>query len=71
MKEKDRDGDGKINLEEFLDDLAKDQKSEWYMLEKNRFENDYDVDKNGVLEGKEIAKWLILSLNATAAEVCL
>ncbi|KAL3998523.1 EF-hand domain pair family protein [Acanthocheilonema viteae] len=68
MKEKDKNQDGKITLDEFLDDLAGDQKSDWYTVEKNRFEQDYDKDRNGVLEGPEIASWLVMSLETTAAE---
>ncbi|VDO37545.1 unnamed protein product, partial [Onchocerca flexuosa] len=68
MKEKDKNHDGKITLDEFLDDLAGDQKSDWYTVEKNRFEHDYDKDRNGVLEGPEIASWLIMNLETTAAE---
>uniref|UniRef100_A0A8R1TJS0 Reticulocalbin-3 n=1 Tax=Onchocerca volvulus TaxID=6282 RepID=A0A8R1TJS0_ONCVO len=68
MKEKDKNHDGKITLDEFLDDLAGDQKSDWYTVEKNRFEHDYDKDGNGVLEGPEIASWLIMNLETTAAE---
>uniref|UniRef100_A0A0R3QUB2 Reticulocalbin-3 n=1 Tax=Brugia timori TaxID=42155 RepID=A0A0R3QUB2_9BILA len=68
MKEKDKNHDGKITLDEFLDDLAGDQKSDWYMVEKNRFEYDYDKDRNGVLEGAEIASWLVMNLETTAAE---
>lgn len=71
MKEKDKNQDGKITLDEFLDDLAGDQKSDWYAVEKNRFEHDYDKDRNGVLEGPEIASWLVMSLETTAAEVCI
>ncbi|CAG9540395.1 unnamed protein product [Cercopithifilaria johnstoni] len=41
------------------------------MVEKNRFEHDYDKDGNGVLEGSEIASWLVMSLETTAAEVCI
>lgn len=69
MKEKDKNHDGKITLDEFLDDLTGDQKSDWYTVEKNRFEYDYDKDRNGVLEGPEIASWLVMSLETTAAEV--
>lgn len=69
MKEKDKNRDGKITLDEFLDDLAGDQKSDWYMVEKNRYEREYDKDRNGFLEGSEIASWLVTSLHTTAAEV--
>ncbi|VDK83148.1 unnamed protein product [Litomosoides sigmodontis] len=68
MKEKDKNRDGKITLDEFLDDLVGDRKSEWYTVEKNRFERDYDKDGNGFLEGSEIASWLVTSLETTAAE---
>lgn len=70
MLEKDKNQDGKINLDEYLDHLADDQKSEWYMVEKNRFEDEYDKDRNGVLEGPEIGSWLVMNLNTIAAEVC-
>lgn len=68
MLEKDKNQDGKISLDEYLDYLAEDQKSDWYIVERNRFEDEYDKDRNGVLEGPEIASWLVMNLNTTAAE---
>lgn len=69
MVEKDKNNDGKIDLNEYLDDMADDVNSDWYDIEKTRFEETYDKDKNGILEGDEITHWLVLNLNTTAEEV--
>lgn len=71
LADKDANNDGKIDLYEFLGETRIDSNSEWYVVEKNRFENDYDVDKNGFLEGVEITNWLIPDLRATAQQVTL
>ncbi|VDK45622.1 unnamed protein product [Anisakis simplex] len=68
MLEKDRNSDGKIDLKEFLGDISDNVESEWYTVEKSRFEDEYDVDKNLFLEGDEITKWLIPNLEETARQ---
>lgn len=68
MLEKDRNVDGKVDLKEFLGDIGENIESEWYTVEKNRFEDEYDVDKNGFLEGDEITRWLVPDMHETAKQ---
>ncbi|VDM40819.1 unnamed protein product [Toxocara canis] len=68
MLEKDRNFDGRVDLKEFMGDIGDNIESEWYTVEKSRFEDEYDADKNGFLEGDEINKWLIPNLNETARQ---
>uniref|UniRef100_A0A1I7ZN85 Reticulocalbin-3 n=1 Tax=Steinernema glaseri TaxID=37863 RepID=A0A1I7ZN85_9BILA len=67
LSEKDTNGDGKIELKEFLGDVVGDENSEWYTIEKSRFKEDYDLDKDGFLDKTEVRQWLIPDLKETAA----
>ncbi|MFH4975930.1 hypothetical protein AB6A40_002639 [Gnathostoma spinigerum] len=68
MLEKDKNKDGRIDRSEFLGEIGENPDSEWYTVEKNRFEEEYDVDKNGYLEGDEIKHWLIPDVQLTAKQ---
>ncbi|XP_060709869.1 reticulocalbin-2 [Hemiscyllium ocellatum] len=63
LDEHDRDKDGFISLEEFLGDYRKDpgaeEDPEWVTVERDRFENDYDKDKDGKLNQEELLLWII------------
>ncbi|CAJ0922062.1 unnamed protein product, partial [Mesorhabditis belari] len=59
---------GAIDLKEFLGDMHEQPQSEWHAVEKERFANEYDADKDGVLKGEEIRKWLIPDLYQVAVQ---
>lgn len=62
MKKKDINNDGYLSLQEFLLDgngRDFDANSEVYVIEKDRFENDYDKNKDGKLSREEVVNWLI------------
>lgn len=40
--------------------------SEWFTTEKERFLNEYDLNKDGFLEGNELRLWLIPDMKQTA-----
>uniref|UniRef100_A0AC35TLT7 Reticulocalbin-2 n=1 Tax=Rhabditophanes sp. KR3021 TaxID=114890 RepID=A0AC35TLT7_9BILA len=66
MLEKDENKDGKIDIKEYLGDTYNNPSGEWYEVEKNRFEEEYDKNHDGFLEGDELRAWLIPDLTATA-----
>uniref|UniRef100_A0A0K0E8B2 Reticulocalbin-3 n=1 Tax=Strongyloides stercoralis TaxID=6248 RepID=A0A0K0E8B2_STRER len=66
LTDKDLNKDGKISFEEFMHDTHGSSDSEWYKVEKDRFEKEYDKNGDGVLDGDEIRKWLIPDLKETA-----
>lgn len=62
MLRRDLNKDGYLNLHEFLMDdqgTFPDSKSENFMVEKDKFENDYDQDKDGKLNKREVLLWII------------
>ncbi|KAI1299851.1 Calumenin-A [Halotydeus destructor] len=62
MKKRDRNQDGFLDFYEFILDEAgniPDQKSETYITEKERFDKDHDIDKDGKLNHNEIMNWII------------
>lgn len=61
LRDKDKNGDGKINFQEFVGDSARDHDKEWLMAEKERFDGQYDADHDGVLNGNEILSWIVPS----------
>nr|CAD2181677.1 unnamed protein product [Meloidogyne enterolobii] len=69
LNEKDANKNGKIDLAEFLGDLANEQpKSEWFLSEQSRFQDEYDKNKDGVLDGEEMRAWLVPDLKQTAKQ---
>lgn len=61
LKEKDSNDDGKIDFQEFVGDSGRDKDKEYLLTEKDRFDNDYDKDRNGYLQGNEILSWILPS----------
>ncbi|CAK5116021.1 unnamed protein product [Meloidogyne enterolobii] len=69
LNEKDANKNGKIDLAEFLGDLANEQpKSEWFLSEQSRFQDEYDKNKDGVLDGEEMRAWLVPDFKQTAKQ---
>ncbi|CAD6189820.1 unnamed protein product [Caenorhabditis auriculariae] len=68
LLEKDRNGDAAIDVHEFLGEIDDQPQSEWHAVEKNRFMTEYDHNKDGLLTGDEIRKWLIPDVDAVAAQ---
>ncbi|XP_053213339.1 reticulocalbin-2-like [Panonychus citri] len=69
MNKKDKDNDGYLSFVEFIrDDHGKvpEVSSETYIIEKERFENDFDLDKDGKLDKKEVLIWLVPDNRETA-----
>lgn len=61
LHDKDTSRDGKIDFQEFVGDAAKEHDKEWLIAEKERFDNELDVDKDGLLSGNEILSWVVPS----------
>lgn len=62
MRRKDLDGDGRLSFDEFMRNERGEQSdpsSESYLVDKDKFENDLDRNKDGYLEKEETIKWLI------------
>ncbi|XP_058012813.1 reticulocalbin-2 [Ahaetulla prasina] len=72
LEEHDKDGDGFVSLEEFLGDYRRDptakQDPEWIVVEEDRFKNDYDKDKDGKLNPKELLTWVMPNNEGLAQE---
>lgn len=61
LRDKDTNHDSKISFQEFIGDSARDHDKEWLLSEKVRFDNDYDKDGDGILNGNEILSWVVPS----------
>lgn len=61
LRDKDKNGDGKIDFQEFVGDGAREHDKEWLIAEKERFDSEYDKDQDGILNGNEILSWIVPS----------
>uniref|UniRef100_T1J078 Reticulocalbin-3 n=1 Tax=Strigamia maritima TaxID=126957 RepID=T1J078_STRMM len=59
MVEKDLDKDGTLTFQEFIGTEGKQHDKDWILSEKDRFDNDFDRNKDGHLNNDEILLWLI------------
>ncbi|XP_048758659.1 reticulocalbin-2-like [Ostrea edulis] len=66
LMDHDKNGDGTITKEEFLADTDKNDK-ELVLVEEERF-GDFDRNKDGVLDKKEIKDWVLPDNNEAAVE---
>lgn len=59
----DQNGDGLVNLEEYIGDMFSPEEGEaepgWITTEKQQFMEFRDVNKDGVLDASEIAQWIL------------
>ncbi|XP_014234106.1 reticulocalbin-2 [Trichogramma pretiosum] len=61
MEDYDKDGDSYVSFQEFLGARAESHDKEWLLVEKEKFDNEYDKDKDGKLNQNEMKAWLIPS----------
>ncbi|XP_015519181.2 reticulocalbin-2 [Neodiprion pinetum] len=61
LDDKDTDKDGFISFQEFLGDRARGEDKEWLLVEKDKFDHDYDKNGDGRLDSEEILAWLVPS----------
>ncbi|KAI4498191.1 hypothetical protein M0802_006677 [Mischocyttarus mexicanus] len=61
LDEKDTDKDGYISFQEFLGEKAKSEGKEWLLTKKDKFDHEYDKNRNGKLESDEILLWRVPS----------
>lgn len=68
LRDKDTNGDGLINFQEFIGDNGKNHDKEWLVTEKEKFDHDFDKDGDGFLNHNEILAWIIPSNEQVATE---
>ncbi|XP_066498104.1 reticulocalbin-3 isoform X1 [Hoplias malabaricus] len=63
MEDIDKNGDGKINLDEYIGDMytpeAGEDEPDWVRTEINQFSEIRDINKDGFLDAAEIAQWIL------------
>ncbi|XP_055593182.1 reticulocalbin-2 [Uranotaenia lowii] len=68
LRNKDTNNDGKIDFQEYVAEQSRGHDKEWLLTEKDRFDNDYDKDGDGYLNGNEILSWILPSNEEVAEE---
>lgn len=62
MRKRDKDNDGFLSFDEFIADsygTSPIPTTEHYIMEKDRFDNDFDADGDKKLNKEEVMSWLI------------
>ncbi|XP_030383374.1 reticulocalbin-2 [Scaptodrosophila lebanonensis] len=68
MQDKDLNHDGKISFQEFVGDAAQHHDKDWLILEKDRFDTDFDANSDGFLAGNEVLTWIVPSNEDVAVD---
>lgn len=68
LKDKDKDEDGAINFQEYIGIRGNDISKEDLLVEKAKFDDLLDKNKDGKLEGNEILSWIVPSNDEIAQE---
>lgn len=63
LRDKDKNNDGFIDFQEFIGDkgLGLGHDKDWLLVEKDKFDNEYDKDNDGHLNSNEILAWVVPS----------
>lgn len=69
MRDKDKNMDRVIDFKEFVGEEASRHDKEWLIAEKDKFDNDFDLNKDGVLTGNEVLSWVVPSNDEVAKDV--
>ncbi|XP_047042026.1 reticulocalbin-2 [Helicoverpa zea] len=68
LREKDTNKDGRIDFNEYVGERGKHQDKGWLISEKDKFDNDLDLNKDGVIDMAEIHTWIIPNNDEIADE---
>jgi len=55
-------------MSEFMGEIGDSPNSEWYVVERDRFQHDYDKDHDGYLDAIEMRAWLVPDTKQTSIE---
>lgn len=61
LRDRDLNNDGRIDFQEFIGESGMDKDKEWIIVEKEKFDSEFDKDRDGVLNGNEILSWVVPS----------
>lgn len=59
LREKDNNGDGLLDFREYVGERGTQQDKEWLISERDKFEHDLDVNRDGVLDAEELKRWIV------------
>ncbi|KAL1458341.1 hypothetical protein WDU94_008500 [Cyamophila willieti] len=68
LDEKDLDKDGFLSFQEYMGDRGEKHDRHYVIEEKDKFDNEYDTNKDGLLNENEILSWIVPSNEDIAKE---